>query len=179
MIVMAFALFLMSMFIIRLIRENDISKNNYQTLSKGIEHLTTKNGQMYAKTGLLILDNKQISDSMKKYVKQFNIRPKNVTNIITNNASETIEVRTTLKDTLIFDTIKASHFSWQDKWTTIKYIAIGDSVKLNYASDIPITQIVYKRKVGIKFWKKRQLEQIITSDNPRVRINYSTNVIVK
>lgn len=156
-------------------------RNNYNTLKDGLTYYETKDGQIYGKAGVLELKMSEISDSIKKELKEFDVKLKNVKTIIQNQVNTTNEFKTFVKDSILFDSTHIQFASWQDPYTEFSMIVKNDSAYVKYSTTLDLLQVVYKEPRGWnifskKFWSKRHLSQMITTPNPNAKINYA-NVI--
>lgn len=170
--------------------ENNIQLG-YETGFKIVDYYKAKNGQLVARNAVLEYSSKQLSQAISSeiiaHLENLGIKPKNV-----NYYSETVinherEIITPVRDSVVYDTIKAECFSFVDQFTDISGCRVGDSQKLKLSFSDSIIQVVYKgsrinrkgKKVpGICFWHPRILEQSIVSSNPYSKIIYSKTVLV-
>lgn len=185
-IILGFCLYGMWNYAVKQRDEKNRYQNNYNTLKDGLTYYETKDGQIYGKAGILELKLSEISDSLRKELKEFDIKLKNVKTIIQNQVITTNNFKTFVKDTLLYDTLQAQIATYSDKWTTFNYIKPinSDSATVKYTTTLDILQVIYKEARGWnifskKFWSKRNLEQVITTPNPNAKINYSSVIEVK
>jgi hypothetical protein len=83
---------------------------------------------------------------------------------------------TTLRDSVIHDTVSVRVFSYSDPWYSIQGQANGDTQRVQIQSRDSLIQVVYKGKRS-KPWlwilSPRRLQQRIYSSNPNSIITYS------
>jgi hypothetical protein len=81
-------------------------------------------------------------------------------------------VKTYLKDSVLFDTIRVQIFNYADKYSQIKGIVSGDSIQVEYKVDAPLTVTFYrKRETKWKFWQKKKTFCVVESPNKRIQFD--------
>lgn len=166
-------------------------KAGYESGFKIVNYYKAKNGQLVAKNAVLQYTAAQlknnISDEISALLKNLSIKPARV-NLVSTNVLETEKhIITTLKDTIIFDTVKISCFNYSDRFYNINGYSYNGKEFIKIHSTDSITQVIYKgdryNKRGKKrpqlfFWCPRRLEQVITTANPDNKIIYSKTVFI-
>jgi len=166
--------------------EKNRYSNNYTTLKNGLVYYETKDGKVYGKSGVLELKKTEIDDSIKKQIKNTGLKLKNIKTIIRDSIRIKDTLSLTIKDTLVYDSIKAEYGEYKDKWLSLIYIKPLDSCKAkvtyNVNADIQQNIALIPRGWNIfskKFWGPRHLEQTITSDNPYIKFPYAKVIEIK
>lgn len=164
--------------------EKDRYNHDYKTLRDGMTYYETKDGQVFGKAGVLELKlkdlNKKEFDSLRSEFKTYGIKIKNVKTVIKDSTKTTNHFNVFTKDSILYDSVKAKFAHWEDPWTSFNYIKPdnSDSAEVMFVTLTPLTTIISREARGYKFWtgkfwSKRHLEQVITSPNPHVSIQYS------
>jgi len=174
-----------------LMRELVQSKRNYNRLSESfaassdeLVRFKTRNGNQAVKIQVLQLRNaelKRIYPQILEEIKNLNINPKRI-----NHYSETVihqnkELITTLRDSILFDTIARRDFFYKDSFYQVQGNIIKDSIRMNIESTDSLIQVVYRgkrKRPWLWFLSSRKLEQAIYSKNPNSHIVYSKTISI-
>ena len=162
--------------------ENEILRANNSSLSSGQSELLTKNGLLYSEVQGLIVDKnelKKINVDIYNKLKELDVNYKNTAGVIQVLASENKKLKMALVDsmrvyikgdTTYIDTLKC--FSKIDKYSKISGCIInGDSVDIEYKSEVPLTIVLekmYKHKFLWFKWGVLNEKLIVTSENKSV-----------
>ena len=185
-IIMSLLLIISIMVSIWLAKELVQTKHNYNRINqsfadskKELINFKAVNGKLATKVDVLQFRNTEIENIYPKILEELkNLRIKNR---MATQFSETImehelAISTSLKDSIIEDSIKVQNFDYKDEYYEVKGQIINDSIHLNINSCDSIIQVVYKgkrKRPWLWIFSKRQLEQVIYSKNPNSKISYS------
>ena len=163
-------------------RENQRLSNNLQALQQGMTDVQLANGQLAQQSRVLsmgLTELKALFPLQYQSVLRAGISARRAQQVSTTHINTEHRVTTTLRDSLIRDTVRVRVFSYRDDWVNLEGIAQGDSQQVQFESKDSLVQVVY-RGSRIKPWlwifSPRQLEQRIYSSNPYSRIQYSQTI---
>lgn len=163
-------------------RENQRLSNNLQALQQGMIDVQLSNGQLAQQSRVLsmgLTELKALFPLQYQSVLRAGIKARRAQQVSTTHINTEHRVTTTVRDSLIRDTVRVRVFSYRDDWVNLEGIAQGDSQQVRFESKDSLVQVVY-RGSRIKPWlwifSPRQLEQRIYSCNPYSRIQYSQTI---
>jgi len=169
----------------RLHADNKRLSSNIKTLGAELVLVKTKSGQLASQSDLLVLQTSELKKLFPKEVKQIEslgVGVSKTTQFTTTVVETKTNVITTLRDSLILDTIKVRIFNYQDQWCQIQGISEKDTQRLVIKSTDTLTQVVYRGE-RIKPWlwvfSPRKLQQRVTVSNPNATIKYSQTVQIQ
>ena len=169
----------------RLHADNKRLSSNIKTLGAELILVKTKSGQLAAQSDLLVLQTRELKKLFPKEVKQIEnlgVKVNKTTQYSTTVVETKTNVITTLRDSLIHDTIKVSLFDYQDQWYKIEGISEKDTQRLVIKSTDTLTQVVYRGE-RIKPWlwvfSPRKLQQRVSVTNPNATIKYSQTIQIQ
>ena len=109
-------------------------------------------------------------------IKNLKVNPRRVEHFSETIIQQQKDIITTLKDSLIYDTITVRVFNYHDEFYTIKGISIDDTQKVNIESKDSLIQVVYKGeryKPWLWIFSRRKLEQVVSCKNLNNKVEYS------
>ncbi len=169
----------------RLHEDNKRLSSNMKTLGAELVLVKTKSGKLAAQTDLLVLQTSELKKLFPKEVKQIEslgVGVSKTTQFTTTVVETKTNVITTLRDSLILDTIKVRVFDYQDQWYQIQGISEKDSQRLVIKSTDTLTQVVYRGE-RIKPWlwvfSPRKIQQRVSVSNPNATIKYSQSIQIQ
>ena len=169
----------------RLHADNKRLSSNIKTLGAELVLVKTKSGQLAAQSDLLLLQTSEFKKLFSKEVKQIEslgVGVSKTTQFTTTVVETKTNVITTLRDSLILDTIKVRIFNYQDQWYQIQGISEKDTQRLVIKSTDTLTQVVYRGE-RIKPWlwvfSPRKLQQRVSVSNPNATIKYSQTIQIQ
>ena len=169
----------------RLHADNKRLSSNIKTLGAELVLVKTKSGKLAAQTDLLVLQTSELKKLFPKEVKQIEssgVGVSKTTQFTTTVVETKTNVITTLRDSLILDTIKVRVFNYQDQWYQIQGISEKDTQRLVIKSTDTLTQVVYRGE-RIKPWlwvfSPRKLQQRVSVSNPNATIKYSQTIQIQ
>ena len=169
----------------RLHADNKRLSSNLKTLGAELVLVKTKSGKLAAQTDLLVLQTSELKKLFPKEVKQIESLGVGVskTSQFTTTVVETkTNVITTLRDSLILDTIKVRVFDYQDQWYQIHGISEKDTQRLVIKSMDTLTQVLFygeRQKPWLWFFSPRKLQQRVSVTNPNATIKYSQTIQIQ
>ena len=169
----------------RLHADNKRLSSNIKTLGAELVLVKTKSGKLAAQTDLLVLQTSELKKLFPKEVKQIEslgVGVSKTTQFTTSVVETKTNVITTLRDSLILDTIKVRVFDYQDQWYQIQGISEKDTQRLVIKSTDTLTQVVYRGE-RIKPWlwvfSPRKIQQRVSVSNPNAKIKYSQTIQIQ
>lgn len=170
-------------------RTNSTLRNNEATLKNGLNYEQSRNNQLVATNGILVLTNQEIKDYYEKEVmtnlKDLNVRLWRLETFTATNLESVHLIKTTLKDStritnLGLEPIK--YIDYKSEWLDFYQIQVNNQVETKIVKRDSLIQVVYQpRKEGfvlIRPFKKRPaLEQKIKSADPNSIIKYNLYIV--
>lgn len=145
----------------------------------------TKSGQLAAQSDLLVLQTKELKKLFPKEVKQIENKGVKV-NKTTQFSSTVVETKTnvltTLRDSIVLDTLQVRVFDYQDQWYQINGVIEKDTQRLVIKSIDTLTQVLFygeRQKPWLWFFSPRKLQQRVSVSNPNATIKYSQTIQIQ
>ena len=145
----------------------------------------TKSGQLAAQSDLLVLQTRELKKLFPKEVKQIEnlgVKVNKTTQYSTTVVETKTNVLTTLRDSLILDTIQVRVFDYQDQWYQIRGVIEKDTQRLVIKSMDTLTQVLFygeRQKPWLWFFSPRKLQQRVCVTNPNATIKYSQTIQIQ
>lgn len=166
----------------KLHRENQRLTTNLQALQQGMQEVQLSNGRLAQQSQVLTMgveELKALFPLQYQNVLRAGLSARRTQQVSTTHLNTEHRVTTTVRDSVIRDTVRVRVFSYRDDWVNLEGIAQGDSQQVRFESRDSLVQVVY-RGSRIKPWlwifSPRQLEQRIYSSNPYSRIQYNQTI---
>jgi hypothetical protein len=169
----------------RLHADNKRLSSNIKTLGAELTLVKTKSGQLAAQSDLLVLQTKELKKLFPKEVKQIEnlgVKVNKTTQYSTTVVETKTNVITTLRDSLIFDTVQVRVFDYQDQWYQIRGVIEKDTQRLVIKSMDTLTQVLFygeRQKPWLWFFSPRKLQQRVSVTNPNATIKYSQTIQIQ
>lgn len=169
----------------RLHADNKRLSSNIKTLGAELSMVKTKSGQLAAQSDLLVFQTRELKKLFPKEVKQIEnlgVKVNKTTQYSTTVVETKTNVLTTLRDSLIFDTVQVRVFDYQDQWYQIRGVIEKDTQRLVIKSMDTLTQVLYygeRQKPWLWFFSPRKLQQRVSVTNPNATINYSQTIQIQ
>lgn len=169
----------------RLHADNQRLSSNIKTLGAELSMVKTKSGQLAAQSDLLVLQARELKKLFPKEVKQIEnlgVKVNKTTQYSTTVVETKTNVLTTLRDSLILDTIQVRVFDYQDQWYQIKGVIEKDTQRLVIKSMDTLTQVLFygeRQKPWLWFFSPRKLQQRVSVTNPNATIKYSQTIQIQ
>jgi hypothetical protein len=160
-------------------KEKNRLEYSWKDSKQQIEYFKAKNGDLVAKNNVLQLkysELKNIFPEIIAEIKNLKINPRRVEHYSETVIQQQKDIITTLKDSLIYDTIPVRIFNYHDEFYTIKGIAVGDTQKVHIESRDSLIQVVFKGdryKPWLWVFSRRKLQQVISCKNPCSKVEFS------
>jgi hypothetical protein len=151
-----------------------------ETLNVSIDYVRTQNGQLAAQTDVLLLrtgELKALFPAQVKTVTDMGIKLNRATQLSTTVIETQKQIVTTLRDSVVHDTIHVKVFEYVDKWYQINGFSKGNTQQLIIHSTDTLTQVVFKgerEKPWLWIFSPRRLQQRVSVSNPNSTIRYSS-----
>ncbi len=158
---------------------------NVKALGAELVLVKTKSGKLAAQTDLLVLQTSELKKLFPREVKQIEaleVGVSKATQVSTTVMETKTNVITTLRDSLIRDTIKVSLFDYQDQWYTIKGVQENNTQRLWITSTDTLTQVLYqgeRLKPWLWVFSPRKIQQRVSVSNPNATIKYSQTIQIQ
>ena len=149
------------------------------------ERIETLDGRLAAQSKVIALQSKELEElypAMHREIENLKVKVGRV-----QTASQTVfhsenQITTTLRDSIVFDTLHVKVFDYKDDYLTVNGITLKDTQRLSIAIHDTLVQVVYKgRRKRPYLWllSKRQLEQRVSLKNTNAAIEYSKVIQVQ
>lgn len=160
-------------------------EQSFIAANQDVQYYKSRNGELVAKVDVLQLkynELKEIYPEIIAEIRNLKIRPSRV-----DQYSETVihtqkDIVTTLRDSVIYDTIPVKVFNYSDEFYTISGIAVNDTQRVHIESRDSLIQVVYKGdriKPWLWIFSKRKLQQVVSCKNPNSKIEYTRIINIK
>ena len=169
----------------RLHADNKRLSSNIKTLGAELSMVKTKSGQLAAQSDLLVLQTKELKKLFPKEVKQIEnlgVKVNKTAQYSTTVVETKTNVLTTLRDSIVLDTVHVSVFDYQDQWYQIKGVIEKDTQRLVIKSMDTLTQVLFygeRQKPWLWFFSPRKLQQRVSVSNPNATIKYSQTIQIQ
>ena len=160
-------------------KDNQRLSNNLSSLNENLTYYKSRNGHLVGKNSVLVFRMSEFQTSfvdLSKSIKDLKVKLNRISSVSNTVIKSEKHITTTLKDSIINDTITAKIFRYNDNFYNIQGLSIRDTQNISIQSTDSLMQVVYKgkrKKPYLWFFSKRQLEQVITNKNPNSKITYS------
>lgn len=169
----------------RLHADNKRLSSNIKTLGAELSMVKTKSGQLAAQSDLLVLQTRELKKLFPKEVKQIEnlgVKVNKTTQYSTTVVETKTNVLTTLRDSIVLDTVQVRVFDYQDQWYQIKGVIEKDTQRLVIKSMDTLTQVLYygeRQKPWLWVFSPRKLQQRVSVSNPNATIRYSQTIQIQ
>lgn len=169
----------------RLHADNQRLSSNIKTLGAELSMVKTKSGQLAAQSDLLVLQTRELKKLFPKEVKQIEnlgVKVNKTAQYSTTVVETKTNVITTLRDSLILDTLQVRVFDYQDQWYKIRGVIEKDTQRLVIKSMDTLTQVLFygeRQKPWLWFFSPRKLQQRVSVSNPNATIKYSQTIQIQ
>ncbi len=169
----------------RLHQDNKRLSSNMKTLGAELVLVKTKSGKLAVQSDLLVLQTSELKKLFPREVKQIEeleVGVGKATQVSTTVMETKTNVITTLRDSLIRDTIKVSLFDYQDQWYSIKGVQENNTQRLWITSTDTLTQVLYRgERLRPWLWvfSPRTIQQRVGLSNPNATIKYSQTIQIQ
>ena len=169
----------------RLHADNKRLSSNIKTLGAELSMVKTKSGQLAAQSDLLVLQTRELKKLFPKEVKQIEnlgVKVNKTTQYSTTVVETKTNVLTTLRDSIVLDTVQVRVFDYQDQWYQIRGVIEKDTQRLVIKSMDTLTQVLYygeRQKPWLWFFSPRKLQQRVSVSNPNATIKYSQTIQIQ
>jgi hypothetical protein len=151
----------------------------WTSANEKITYYKASNGDLVAKNNVLQLKYNELKGIYPEIIAE--IRNLKITPSRTEHYSETViheqkDIVTTIRDSMIYDTIPVRVFHYKDKFYTVNGLAIGDTQRVHIESRDSLIQVVYRGdryKPWLWIFSRRKLQQVVSCKNPNSTIEYT------
>jgi hypothetical protein len=165
--------------------ENQRLEGNVRSLSIGLKQIQLENGAIAGQSEVLTLriqELKTLFPLQFKAILEAGVKPERAQQVSTTIIETQKQIVTTIRDSLIHDTIRVKVFSYSDPWYTIKGQALGDTQRVQIQSRDSLIQVVFKgerTKPWLWIFSPRRIQQRMFSSNPNSIIKYSQTINIQ
>lgn len=144
-----------------------------------LQYYKAKNGDLVAKNNVLQLkynELKTVYPEIIDEIRNLKINPKRVEHFSETVIHEQKDIVTSLRDSVIYDTVPVRVFNYKDEFYTVNGIAIGDTQKVHIESRDSLIQVVYwgeRYKPWLWIFSRRKLQQVVECKNRNCIIEYN------
>jgi len=169
----------------RLHADNKRLSSNIKTLGAELTLVKTKSGQLAAQSDLLVLQTRELRKLFPKEVKQIEnlgVKVNKTTQYSTTVVETKTNVLTTLRDSIVLDTVQVRVFDYEDQWYQIRGVIEKDTQRLEIKSMDTLTQVLFygeRQKPWLWFFSPRKLQQRVSVSNPNATIKYSQTIQIQ
>lgn len=175
--------------LIKVREDRDRLQQNQSALLEDVTYYKTEAGKSAASVVMLRLTKDELEAHNRELattVENLSIKLKRVQEATTTATKTKIEVRTVIKDSIIYKPPpgrieRMSTFNWQDPWVNVNGVIMPDStIDLSVQSSDTLYQIVHRVPKRFLFFKygTKAIRQEITSSNPHTNIVYTEYITV-
>jgi hypothetical protein len=165
--------------------ENQRLEGNVRSLSIGLKQIQLENGAIAGQSEVLTLriqELKTLFPLQFKAILEAGVKPERAQQVSTTIIETQKQIVTTIRDSLIHDTIWVKVFSYSDPWYTIQGQALGDTQRVQIQSRDSLIQVVFKgerTKPWLWIFSPRRIQQRMFSSNPNSIIKYSQTINIQ
>jgi hypothetical protein len=169
----------------KLREENQRLEGNVRSLSIGLKQIQLENGAIAGQSEVLTLriqELKTLFPLQFKSILEAGVKPDRAQQVSTTIIETEKKIVTTIRDSLIHDTIRVKVFSYSDPWYTIQGQALGDTQRVQIQSRDSLIQVVFKgerTKPWLWIFSPRRIQQRMFSSNPNSTIKYSQTINIQ
>lgn len=173
----------------KLIESRDKYQENTETLLTNIRQYKLDSTTLVTETSRLQLtlkEYKKYREDDLKTIKELGLKLKQVKASMNHQISVEIPINAELRDTVIYREITppliAKQFNLSDRYREFYGTILNDSIQAHLSLNVTLKQylyLVYKHKFLWFRWGMNGVNQVIISDNPYVKINYSEFIEIK
>lgn len=169
----------------KLREENQRLEGNVRSLSIGLKQIQLENGAIAGQSEVLTLriqELKTLFPLQFKSILEAGVKPERAQQVSTTIIETEKKIVTTIRDSLIHDTIRVKVFSYSDPWYTIQGQALGDTQRVQIQSRDSLIQVVFKgerSKPWLWIFSPRRIQQRMFSSNPNSIIKYSQTINIQ
>lgn len=163
-------------FLYRSHQENNLRASE---INAQLEHIRSENNKLMAQNKVIGLSLSQLEafyPALYKQIKEMDIKPSRVQSVSSSGIRLEKTIITTLKDSIIQDTIQVKQFDYSDAWISIQGQAIGNKQSISITHFDTLSQVVFKgSRANPWLWlfSPRRLTQRISLASPYSKIQYS------
>ncbi len=179
MLLLGFTTFEFGKMYFKAVEDKNRLEQSWNASKQEIVYYKAKNGDLVAKNDVLQMKLSELKDIYPEIIaelKNLKVNPRKVEHYSETVIQQNKDIITTLRDSLIYDTVPVRVFNYKDEFYTINGIAIGDSQKVHIESRDSLIQVVYKGeryKPWLWIFSRRKLQQVVSCKNSNNKVEYS------
>jgi|GEM_PF-2926645 len=158
---------------------------NFQSAMKSLTYYKTKAGNQAARADVLQLRYDELRNTypeIVKSIKDLQLKVSKAEIYSETHVNTELRIKTQIRDSLIYDTIKVRAFGYVDTWNHVTGYILDDSINMNIRHTDSIIQVISKSeryRPWLWILSKRKLQQSITASDPNSTIKYSRTIQLK
>ena len=153
---------------------------------KECTYFKARNGDQAVKLQSQELTIKEIRATIPAVIQELKnlyIQPRQLRSFVQANTTAKAHIETTLRDSVIMDTIKVKVIDYQDQWFTVRGLISGNDTKMDIATSDTLNVVAYLSSRPHPwlwiFGGKRHPEAAITNKNPFIKYSITKSIVVK
>lgn len=166
-------------------REVQRLETNFRASMKGLQYYKSRSGREAARADVLQVrydELKEFHPAIIAAIQDLRIKPSRVTQFSETHINTETRIKTILRDSIIYDTIKVRAFGYMDAWNTVHGHILDDSIQMDIWSRDSLIQVFYKGeryRPGWWIFSRRKLQQSASLTNPNAKIEYSKTIQIQ
>lgn len=147
-------------------------------LNTGMKTIQLSSGKLAAGAGVVQVQTDQLRESFPQIVEaiqRLDLKVGKARQVNTVASQTTHTIKTFLRDSVIYDSVKVKSFEYKDSYLTLHGIQMGDSQRVHLELTDTLSQVIFKgKRLKPYLWifSPRILEQRAALSNPSARLTY-------
>lgn len=149
---------------------------------KSFETLEGRLGTQAQVATLKLEELQRLYPQLLQEVHNLRIKPQRLLQATQAGIQSQTQVVATLRDSIVLDTLSVRLFDYEDPYTRIRGVAIGDTQLLQVLTRDTLVQALYRGKRNnplLWVFSRRRIEQRIALKNPNAQLEYPQTVQIK
>lgn len=172
----------------KIIESRDRYKENTETLLSNIRQYkldSTKTAIESSRLQLTLDEYKKYREDDIKTIKDLGLKLKQIKASMKHDISIEVPIKTPVKDSIIIESstpLLVKTFDLSNEYRTFRGVITNDSILADLSLQVKLKQylyLVYKHKFLWLRWGAKGVNQVVLSDNPYVKLNYSEFIEIK
>lgn len=172
----------------KIIESRDRYKENTESLLSNIRQYkldSTKTAIESSRLQLTLVEFKKYREDDIKTIKDLGLKLKQIKASMKHDISIEVPIKTPVKDSIIIESntpLLVKTFDLSNEYRTFRGVITNDSIVADLSLQVKLKQylyLVYKHKFLWLRWGAKGVNQVVLSDNPYVKLNYSEFIEIK
>jgi hypothetical protein len=171
--------FVAGKFLHRMHQENQIKDAD---INAKLEMIRAENNKLIGQNKVIQLTLSQLEafyPAIHSDIKKMGVKPSRVQSVSSTGVVLENKIFTTLRDSIIQDTVRIKKFNYSDAWISVNGEAIGNKQSISITHYDTLSQVVFKgTRANPWLWvfSPRRLTQRISIASPYSKLNYSKTI---